>query len=130
MQIKHLKIGQKAKRGTYPQGLYIARREDNQLYYEGNTRQGDIAVTSYSSAHEKHDFILLEDNTMTYTETKYLIINSKDNHIKRTATEDEAIEYIEEALDANPRAKFTVLTPAFKVEPKRTKLIDLIKRIK
>ncbi len=129
MQIKQLKIGQRARRPTYDDKLYIERRLDGKLTYRGydNTQ----LVRSNSTAYDKSDFILIKgtNDMQSYKETSHIVIDNKTATTMYLKSEEEALEYIEDSLEVNPRAKFKVFTPSLKVEPKRQSLTELITRL-
>lgn len=66
---------------------------------------------------------------MKYQNVKVIVINSKTNAIKACDSENEALEYIEEMMEQNPRAKFTLFEPAAVVEPKVSKIRELLTRL-
>ena len=96
-------------------------------------------VKSNSSAYNYSDFVEsdrfgnilkhTEGISMEYTQISHLVINSKSNIIKAFDSEESALNWIEEQLDSNPRAKFKIFEPTYSLEPKRTNIMDLLTKV-
>lgn len=110
---------------------------DGQLeyYYKG---EFSGLVRPKSTAYKYSDFV--ESNrfgkiltnkelSMEYETVTHLVINSKTNSIKSFNSEDLALEWIEEQLDTNPKAKFKIFEPIYSLEPKKTNILDLLTKI-
>ena len=105
-------------------------------YTEG---QFSSLVRSNSSAYDYSDFVesdrfgnILKHTKgyeMDYEQVSHLVINSKSNAIKSFDSEESALNWIEEELDSNPKAKFKIFEPTYSLEPKRTNIMDLLTKI-
>ena len=105
-------------------------------YTEG---QFSSLVRSNSSAYDYSDFVesdrfgnILKPTKgyeMDYGQVSHLVINSKSNAIKAFDSEESALNWIEEELDSNPKAKFKIFEPTYSLEPKRTNIMDLLTKI-
>ena len=105
-------------------------------YIEG---QFSSLVRSHSSAYDYSDFVEsdrfgnilkpTEGISMDYGQVSHLVINSKSNAIKSFDSEESALNWIEEELDSNPKAKFKIFEPTYSLEPKRTNIMDLLTKI-
>ena len=105
-------------------------------YIEG---QFSSLVRSHSSAYDYSDFVesdrfgnILKPTKgyeMDYEQVSHLVINSKSNAIKSFDSEESALNWIEEELDSNPKAKFKIFEPTYSLEPKRTNIMDLLTKI-
>lgn len=63
-----------------------------------------------------------------YKNTKVITL-SDNGSLTAHETEDEALEWIADKLEANPRIKHIMFKPYQKVEPKRPNLKDLITKV-
>ena len=105
-------------------------------YTEG---QFSSLVRSNSSAYDYSDFVesdrfgnILKPTKgyeMDYGQVSHLVINSKSNAIKAFDSEESALNWIEEELDSNLKAKFKIFEPTYSLEPKRTNIMDLLTKI-
>ena len=105
-------------------------------YIEG---QFSSLVRSHSSVYDYSDFVesdrfgnILKPTKgyeMDYEQVSHLVINSKSNAIKSFDSEESALNWIEEELDSNPKAKFKIFEPTYSLEPKRTNIMDLLTKV-
>ena len=96
-------------------------------------------VRAHSSAYDYSDFVesdrfgnILKPSKgyeMDYGQVSHLVINSKSNAIRAFDSEESALNWIEEELDSNPKAKFKIFEPTYSLEPKRTNITDLLTKI-
>ncbi len=96
-------------------------------------------VRANSSAYDYSDFVesdrfgnILKPSKgyeMDYGQVSHLVINSKSNAIRAFDSEESALNWIEEELDSNPKAKFKIFEPTYSLEPKRTNIMDLLTKI-
>lgn len=128
MKIINLQEGQRARRPRWSDGLYITREDDILIYKNPNGRTNQT-VKSHSSAYEHNDFQLIKGHKMVaYKETKIITLDDKGN-VTPHSTEEDALDYIADQLEANPRIKHTMFKPYQAIEPKRANLKDLIKKL-
>ena len=107
-----------------------------EYYYKGKFSS---LVRAHSSAYSYSDFVEsdrfgnilkhTEGISMEYEQISHLVINSKSNTIKAFDSEESALNWIEEELDSNPKAKFKIFEPTYSLEPKRTNIMDLLTKV-
>jgi|LGOV01.1.fsa_nt_gb hypothetical protein len=73
--------------------------------------------------------LMPKENTMKYEDVKVIVITNKDKNPIPFPNEEDALDWIADVLEDNPRTNFTMLKPYQEIKPKRMSLKDLITKI-
>ena len=152
MKILELQEGMYCTRDNWghrgSQGLCIGLYGGSLAYFDNG--EFSSRVRKHSSAFSYNDFrlctvkgrcphpddfnkqtaqLMPKENTMKYEDVKIVVITNKDKNPVPFTTEEDALDWIADVLEDNPRTNFTMLKPYQEIKPKRMSLRDLITKI-
>jgi len=132
MLIHRLKIGEFAKREVWTDRELMIKREgpNDFFYYEGTERKGKVAAKSICFIH--NDFIKINKKETKMKDIKEIkvIVTTNIGCSEYFKTEEEALDYIADKLEDNPRTTFYMYKLYQKVQPERPDLSKLIIKCK